>query len=210
MTAAEIVARVRSQFDVSDAEALASLNDRYKRLVGESQWLLQQVNLGTTAIDQATYTLPDNVADLRYVYVQDAEGPSEYSRVGDADILGLKTGRLRTSGSGGVFAPAYSSSGGSQVELYPAPDAAGSTVYGLGAVVPADLALADTPAVPVDFHPALVDGVIADLYARVDERLDLAQVHETRFVSEIERLRRRKNSRVGSGPQQIQVKGYAF
>lgn len=193
------------------AQIDSALNQRYKVANARSKWRMAEVSLGTTVVDQAEYTLAATVKEIESGEI--LVGSSEFTSVGTADLWGLKSGRLGLNGDGGVFAVDYNAAGDPwQIELYPAPDTAGLAIKGLVPMLPAALTNGtDSPIFPDDLHePILVDGAIADLLSRFDERLDMAQWWEDRSNAAVEELRRRANRRGGGGPTQIQVAGYHF
>ena len=210
MTFDEIVAAVKQQggFDVSSGMVEGWVNEVHRQAVAESHWQMSLLSLGTTVVGQATYDVPATVADIVGIYIDSGDGPAHYGRVGTLDVWELRGGRRWLTGSGGVFAPAFSSAGQAQIELYPAPTTAGDTIQALTAGIPADMATGGSPVIPADMHGDLVDGAIALGLLRVDERPEQALVFEQRFRAMVGKLRRRKNSRVGSAPSRLQVAGY--
>lgn len=202
MTIAEIIAAAKTEggLDATDAQVQGWVNNRLRRLYAESLWRMQERSLGVTVAGTGRYAIPADVADIRRVTV----GGTPYSAASTEELWNLRAGTQYLSGLGGVFAPGYDDTT-DYIELWPVPDTAGQQIVALAAAVPADLTLSDTPAIPSDFHDLLVEGAIADGLARLDEHLQESDRWEARWTAGVERLRRRRNSRVGSGPQQIRV-----
>ena len=209
MNLGELVTALRTEggTDATVAQAKSWLNDAHKRMVARAKWRMAQISLGTTVTDQAEYALDSDVVDLEGLLV----GSAPYERASQRDLWKLKAGNATLSGPGGVYAPDFTSAGVRQIELYPAPEVDGTAISGLAALLPATLvADADVPIVPEDFHQALVTGAIAIALERQDERLAEAADFRTRFDQEVEMLRRRGNSLIGSGTVAIQVGGIPF
>lgn len=201
--------------DVSRTQALQWLNDRYREMVARSKWRMAELQLFTTVAGQAGYNLADDVIDVDSLLVADpadSTGYAPYSRVSARDIFALRNGQSRMRGRGGVFAPQFSATGTQQLQLYPVPTVGGLVVTALVALQPGALAdtTASVPIVPEDYHPSLRDAAVAVGLRLFEERLDLAVAHEQAFENKIEELRRRKNSRIGSGPSQMAVAGFHY
>lgn len=187
-------------FDASEETVATWARDRYRRLLGESQWQRQEFSMGATVAGQARYPLSTFVVDVRKVRVGDAP----YERASVEELWDVKYGTA--SFSTGVFVPGYSELETLEsIELYPVPTEGGDEITLLAAVLPVDLGLDTEPRIPRDFDHVIVEGCIADGLARVDERLPEADRWEGLFAAGVEKLRRRRNSRVGSGPTRIRV-----
>lgn len=211
----EIVAAVKDQggLDASESVRGAWVNEVHRTAVVKSKWLMQSVSLGLTVVGTEAYDIPDRVAEIDGLYLDAADGPAHYRRVGTTDLWDLKSGRARLSGSGGVFAPQFTATtnttagGVAQVELFPVPDEAGVDIVTLAALIPVDLTNGDEPLVPADMHGDLLDGAISLGIARLDERLDSASAYAQKFAAMVDELGRRRNRRVGGEPQRIQLWG---
>lgn len=214
MTGDEAVTAVRSEagFDITEARAKEVITQRVREAVARAKWAMQEVSVSSTVADQRLYTLPSDVVDAERVWVVGADGGiTEYDRKSPRDLMGLRSGRLRRTGTGGFFAPNFDSAGVAQIELYPAPENTGDTIYAYAAVQASDIAdwAVEVTVIPVQFHERiLVDGPVASLLARIDERVAEADRFEGRFEDAVVKLERHKNSRIGSGPQQAAVVGY--
>lgn len=205
MTLDELVAAVQSQFDASAAQVQQWANDRQRRMVAKSLWRGVQKDVGSTVAGQAAYTVEQDMVDLQALMVDGV--PYGEAAVEEMWALAAGTGRLV---GDGVFAPSFTSAGVPQVQLYPVPSEAGLSITGLMAYEPVTMVSGDSPIIPVDLHPHLLDGVIADGYEQLDGRWDLATPHEQRFEQGIVELRSRRLSRIGGGPVRAQVAGYDF
>lgn len=205
LTLAEMRARVLDEggFDVETATVDGWLNDRLRKLVGYSLWRKGLVAIGSTVIGESVYELSDDVVDLEWVTV----GGVRYDRKSLEELNDVLTGVRRAYGSGGIFAPTFSGDGSSEsIRLYPTPDEAGLDIIGQAALLPSNMTdPAGYPPIPADYHEALVAGAIATGLKRVDERHDSAQPFDLEFQEAQESLRRRRNSRQGSGPHRIRV-----
>lgn len=206
MTVDEIIAAVASE-GLSSAEALALINERYYEANAKARYNRVTETLGTTVAGTTNYALTDAIIDVDRIRI----GTAEYAPASQEQIAGLYSGRLtfrRSTGVSGVFAPDYTAAGVVQIEVYPAPETTGDTIYVEGVEAPTALvAGSGTPIFPADLHgKILVDGTIALVRARTDERLDTAQWFEQRFVEGVEELRRRAIGRTrAAGPVQIQL-----
>lgn len=213
MLASEMVAAVKSEggFDtqsgnISDATILSWLNEAYRRLVGEARWSKSTRELGPTVAGEPQYTLSDDVTDVAAIHVA---GSTPWLRVTTTDLWEIQSGVRRIAGAPGVFAPDYKADGTAVVELYPPPDATGETISALATVLPSALTLSPdtTPAVPQDFHQSIVDGAIAIGLHRIYERHDAAAPYDQKLDAAVQKLERRGNSRVGSGPARAKIWG---
>lgn len=208
MNAAGIITAVQDQTgtDASRATVLSLLNEKYGEMCSRSRWLLETISLGSTVAGTAEYALPDNVIEL----ISLRAGSYRFGEIGAKDYWDLLARGTGTwDGRRGAYAPTYSSTGGTSVSLWPTPDVSGTALTALASVQPADLTDAgtSTPVVPADVHGALIDGTSSLVLSRIDERSDLAIPFEQRFQEAVERLRRRKNSRVGGDGMQAQIRG---
>ena len=188
---------------VSEATVGERVNDKYAEMVVRARWRKAEVNLAATVVDQAEYSIADtSIRDIEKLRVED----TNYQRVGQEDLWEFRSGERYARN---VFAPDYTSGGLDQIELYPAPEDAGDTIYALAVLSPPPLSSdSDQTILPSEFNPYIVSGVVAWFLKMVDERLDEAQYHAQEFENGIEMLRRRRNQRFGKGPVQIGVAGY--
>lgn len=205
-TMGEIVdaALLEGGIDATPAQGLVWANDRYRRLVGGAKWRKLERDLGPTVVDQARYTLADDVVDVLSVRVG---GSAPYRLISIEDLWELQSGESFRTTTRGLFAPAYDDDSEAEaVELSPTPDTAGLAVKALVAVLPPALGVSDTPKVPEDFHmTGIKAGVIADGLKLIDEQHAEGQVWEGEFTDAVERLRRRRVGRVGRGPAAIRL-----
>lgn len=214
----DIVTAVVTQggFDSSAADTSTSIvqgwvNEVYKDVVADAQWMMALETLATTVAGQAAYSLPDNVADVRSLSLPDEQGnPGDWQPKSIEDLWGLVRGSSRLVGSGGVFAATAASDGTKQIQLYPVPTTTGVAITGLVALIPPDLVNGRTPAIPEDLHGRLIDATIALALLRVEKRPDLAQPFDARKQELRDALIRRKNSRMGSTPTRMQLEFVDF
>lgn len=192
MQFSELVAAVRDQggFDTSStgstaAEIKSWVNEAYKRMVVRSKWRKAQIQLALTVAGEDTYAVPELVEDI---------------------IDGLEI-----DGEAIEWESDYADDGTAQIVLGSAPDTTGTPITALCALAPPPLVSdTDVPIVPGDFHDALVDGAIGTGMRRVEERIQEADSYDARFLDETEKLRRRGNMRLKSGPAILQVEGYRY
>lgn len=176
---------------VSQADALAIVNERYLQANSEARWNRIASTLTTTVAGQSNYSIDADVVDLDYLRI----GTTEYEPVAQEQIWGIQSGRLRLRADG-VFAP--DSQG--QLELYPAPAVTGSAIETLTVQDPDPLTVTpdSTPIFPAALHgPILIDGSIALIRSRTDERMGPAGAFEQKYVNAVEDLRLRANRRIG-------------
>lgn len=215
MVTSAIVARViaeggfdTSASDTSAATLLSWINEAYRQMVGDAEWLRAERNLGNTVANQDIYTLADDIVQVSRISV----GTNDRWKIVDAEeLVDLKwSGGMALYGAPGVAAVVYDEASKLQkLQLWPAPTAAGQPIEVLASILPADLTTAPdlTPAIPVDLHDALVDGAIGLGRLRVDERADLAQPFLEKFQAAVGKLVKRRRSRLQSGAWQASVNG---
>lgn len=194
--------------DVTDPEARRWALESARRINAEAHFLTAEVSLGTTVAGQSTYPLAQSMVDLTMVRV----GDGEYTRVSPREMWELQSGRGRLRGSGGVFAPAYSATGVVSVEFYPTPARSGIPIQSFQVIDIPEPVLWETshPPFPSDFDRYVVHGAAAVGLAIRDDRFDAAQWHEERANQAVGLMKRRRYSRIGSGPARIRVKGKDF
>ena len=222
MTFEQLCDKLTTQFEVTQAQAVAFVNERLARMVVESEYLIVTKSLGTTVANQGSYALDTGITDdqtlvdLALVKITDSAGDTtlyggthieQLWRVdaGVAEVVGDPA-----TGEGGVFAIDYQSDGDLELRLEPAPEEADNTITGLWATTPTVLTYTTATAlpVPVDVHTHLLDGAKADCYDLEDNQALSAKM-EANFAQGIAKLVKRKNSRGdGSGPHRMQVWGY--
>lgn len=209
MDAATLISNIISQSgtDASRATVLSLLNESYGTQLTRSRWLKEVTSLGNTVAGTSDYTVPDGVVEILGLRV----GAYEFDPVSIEEMWSLSSQTGSWNGRDGVFAPNYSSTGGTTVTLYPTPTVNGTAITVLSPMIGGDLTDSggSVPVTPSDTHGSLIDGTTALVLLRVDERPDLAQSFQARFDSATEELRRRKNGRVG-GPIQAKIAGIHF
>ena len=220
MTFESLVDKVTSQFEVTQAQAVAFANERLDRMLAESEYLLVAKSLGTTTADTETYVLDTGITDdqtlvdLSIVKIEDSSGDvTLYKGVGIEDLWHVDAGlaEVTVESGEGVFAIQPQSDGDLELRLSPAPEETGRTILGLWAMIPTALTYGGgSTALPIPrhTHPNLLDGVRADCYD-VEDRQDMSAKMEASFAQGISKLIKLKNSRGdGSGPHRMSVWGY--
>lgn len=205
----ELVSQVRDewQVDATDAQILAALNTRHRRMVARSRCFRKEVALGPTVAGQDAYALPAELVELYLLTVNGTPwGPARFE-----DFAALKAGDcgLQLRGPGGVFVQDATAGGGEQARLYPAPDTAGQPITAWAAVRAPELALTPavvSPVIPAEFFEQLVAGAASILIRRFDTRFDLADSLDGQFDAACEELRRQVERRYGPRLKQIPVR----
>jgi hypothetical protein len=189
MTFETIVDDLVALFDVTQAKAVAVVNDRLQDMVARSTALRALKSLGTTVAGQASYSLDATVVQVHKVYIVNGTETTLYE--GSAtleDFIDLTAAAADTCGNWYVTEPDTDSSALTEnLRLYPAPDTGGLTITGLVAIRPATLTYATATALPVpaDVHDSLKEGAKAVLYAeegRQDEAAPSVVQYETGIV----------------------------
>lgn len=204
----EMVTRLTSQYDVTQAQAVAFVNERLARLVSESEFMMVSKSLGTTTANQSNYQLAADLVDLSAIKIVNGADVSLYYGVSLDDLWRGDAGR----GSPTGFAIDYQADGDPEIRLEPAPETAGLTILGLYAQQPTVLTYGSTATIPVpaDVHTHLLAGAQADCLDQ-EGRQDLAGKYEARFEEGVRKLIRRKNSRGDSvAPQRMSVMGWDY
>ena len=204
----EATVRLTSQFDVSQAQATAFLNERLARRIAESEWALVKKSLGTTTANVSNYQIPADLVDLQAVRVDNGTDTALYYATSLDDLWRADVGARDATG----FALDYQADGDVEIRLSPAPDTAGLTITGLYAALPSTLTYGSSAAVPipVDVHTHWLAGGQADCYD-LEGRQDLSAKYEARCETGIEKLRRRRNSRGdGAAPTRLRLKGWDY
>jgi hypothetical protein len=204
----EATVRLTSLYDVTQAQAVAFLNERLARMVAESEWLMVTKSLGTTVADQANYALAADLVDLAAVKIVNGDDTWLYYGTSLDDLWREDAGDGDTSG----FAIDYQADGDPELRLEPAPDTAGLDITGLYAQLPTVLAYGSSSVVPLprDVHRDWLAGGRADCLDK-EGRQDLAAKYEQQYEQGIVKLRRRKNSRGDSAaPQRLLIGDYDF
>jgi hypothetical protein len=188
--------------DATQAQAQGWALDRYRRLVGGAKWRKLKRPIATTVAGQAAYQVADDVVDVLSLRVGRS---APYKLISIEELWEIESGASVRITSRGLFAPAFDDDDALEyVELFPVPETDGETITALCAVIPPDIALTDEPKVPRDFDHVIKAGVIADGLALIDED-PAAASWEAVFQEGVERLRRRRNSRIGSGPAAVRL-----
>jgi hypothetical protein len=195
-----------SAVDTSRAVVLGWVQTRYDGALSASRYRKMAVEFGPTVVGQAQYAVPAHVLDLSRLRVG---GSKPWLRVTLTELWEIQAGASWVYDAAGVFAPNFEVDGDQVVELYPAPGKAGDAISTVCEVTDTT-ALADsgasTPNIPADLHrPILVKGGIAEGLSTIEKRPDLAASFESEAAAAIKELKRRANSRIGSGPWRARV-----
>jgi hypothetical protein len=198
-----LVSRLRGMTAVDPDEAKARINQAHKRMCAEAEALKARITVGVTIVGEDTYELDPDIVQLLSLRV---DGHAyERKSMDELDDLGANDAWAYGYPQR-YFAPEFSAIGGGEVAIWPVPTSAGLTITGRAAMLPPDLVNdADYPSLPADFHEDLVDGAMATVLRRDDERFAEADAIEARFLQRCRDLRGRLNKRVGSGPVRIAV-----
>jgi hypothetical protein len=196
---------------VSRATVGSWINDAYRQLAAETNFLKALVSLGETVAGTSQYAIPENVLDVRRITVNGVP----FIRVGVEQIFDARAFGGRVLGdAGGTFSPGYATTGARVIEVYPTPDTSGYAIDALATVAGVGMVSeTDTPAIPEDFHPALKAKAIAMGLRLIYERHDDADRWELQFSNPgagngaVEKLKRRGNSQIGSGPTRVRLVG---
>lgn len=192
MTWADLIADVRAQIDTTADQAYRWLLDRARVMNAETDFLVAEATLAGVDAQQE-YSLPTDWVKVEAVVVNG----TPYRR---STFAGMDAARCAASSR-----PIYSDAVGAPpvLAIWPPPSTGAAIVIRYVQDVPDNRA--GSPPFPADFHSALADGAIATGLARADERFDSAGYFEARFNDAIQRLRRRRHSRVGRGGVPIRL-----
>lgn len=184
------------------------VNEAIRRFAALSLWVTDEREIATTVADQDTYELSDDVIDVLGLMVADS---SRWQRASTKQMWGYRTGERSLSVNyGGAFAPRFGPDGLKKIGLFPTPSESGLSIWALAAVMPADLSGTDVPPFPEDHEDTLLAFALETLYSEVDENVTTGQYYGQKARAGAEALRRRANSRIGSGPVQAQIMGVHF
>jgi hypothetical protein len=214
------IARVQAQFDstaaVSNDSAVRSwIHECLQEAVGEARWLKKSLALGPTVADQSEYALPaDGTTDATPTEVVDivalcVNASKPWLRISTVEMWELQAGAGRLSRAAGAFAPNFQTDTDPVVELYPTPNTAGQTIEALAAVLPLDIGDATSGAtvlpIPDDLAGRIcIDGPIGLGFERIGEGQDPTG-YRARFTEGKLELKRRANTRIGSGATRARV-----
>lgn len=207
MDLSALVAAVKEVSDAPRDRIEQWINDRYRRMVAESRWRMVETTIASTIAGTSVYAVAPELVDLQSLKVGDVV----YTAASRGELWVLRDPNDNKYLSGpGIYVPSFDGAGGAAIELYPTPGEDGIAIVALSAYVPETLTGSDVPIIPLDMHDALLSGAIAESLRVLDARADLAAPYEDRFLSAIELMRRRSNSRIGSEPVTPRIKGVHF
>lgn len=214
MLLGEAITAVRTEggFDVSSTNSSTDVITGWiwqavNAALGESKWRKQSRELGPTVADQAQYLLPDEVVDVASVRVNGGRPWALASSLEDVWQVQAGDGYVRN--APGVFFANFEADTDSVVELWPVPTEAGLSIEAIAAILYADTAGADTTTtlpLPQDLvRPIAVNGAVAIGLALLENRHGDAREHQGKADAATATLKRRANSRVGSGPSMMRI-----
>jgi len=231
MTFEQLVGRLTGLFDVTQTRAVDVANERLGMMVAQAQSLRAILSLGVTVADQARYTLPSNVVHVfKVMLTEDESFPGDNVLPPDdavpgtdtgvyegvvsiEDLWDISVGDMDLADDAKVFAVepnADSDMTTESIRLRPAPSTADLGIIALVALRPAVVTYATATAlpIPVDQHPALLDGAKAELFDE-EGRQDEAAKHDASFQLGVQALSGAVNKRgKGSGRHRMRVSGY--
>jgi hypothetical protein len=192
--------------DLTTTERDRLLNEGYRKLVCEADWLRAAVEVGPTAVGTDDYALPSTVYRILRLsvnglpfYPTDEETIQDYT-AGDAYY------RL-PSGSGWYYLT-YDSAGAERVSLYPSPTTAGHSIIARAVLRPNLLtADADEPLVPYEYCRYIIEYAKSIAYGSVEDSQDLQAFYRGEFDRGVAELRALRNSKRGRAPVSAKVVG---
>lgn len=198
-----LVSRLRGMTAVTESEAKARINQAYRQMVADAEAIKSRITFGPTVVGQADYEIDPRVIAIRTLRV----GGYAYDRQAIDDLDDLVANDAWVRGAyRGFFAPNFSAGANPEVTIYPVPTADGVTMTARASLLPDDMIEdGEYPKLPADFHEDLVDGAMATVLRRDDERLGDSQALEARFKERIRELHGRLNRRVGGGPARVKL-----
>jgi hypothetical protein len=211
-TVESIVDDLRAEFDVTQAKALAVLNDRLQDLVTRSTALRAVKSLGTTVAAQTSYALDATIVKVLKVWIVNGTETATYEGTSTLeDFVDLTADDVQTDGRWYTVEPDSDSSMLTEnLRLYPAPSTAGRTITGLVALRPAAVTYATATALPIptDVHDSLYQGARAKLFEQ-ESRQDEAAVPRAEYEQGIKDLLGGVQKR-GKGSQgtRMRIRGY--
>lgn len=208
MDAASIITAVISQggTDASRATVLSVLNEAYQTQLADSRSFRTFTIYDTATAGVNYFDITEEIYEVHFLSVGDSR---PYEPVGGDVYAAVLAGNATA--TGGIYCDFPGPDGATpRIYFYPVPETNGTSIkLSYSGVAPAltDSALV-RPATPLDTHGSLIDGTLAIILARIDERPDLAAPFQQRFDAVTEKIRRRRNARAfGGRPAQIQVRG---
>lgn len=214
MTFESIVDDLVALFDVTQAKAVAVLNDRLQDMVARSTALRAVTVIDTTVADQTSYALDPTIVKVFKVWTDDGTTTTTYEGSSTLeDFIDLTAAQATTCGNLYVTeADSDSSVTTDNLRLYPAPSTTGLDINGLVALRPAVLTYATATALPIptDSHDNLREGSKAVLY-REEGQENLAATPDGKYEQGIRELLEGVQARgKGSGRHRMRVAGYDF
>lgn len=191
-----------STFDADDTQVLRWLNRRHQKMVARSRCLKQTIEVATTTAGTAFYPL-----DVIEAYYFEVDGVP-CGRARHPDRYANSQGALVWSGAGVLVIADADEDGVRGVTLVPTPTETGKSINAYVAGHAPVLEAGDALVIDDEEVDALLAGMWASAYTRLEDRPDMAASAEAVFDAGCEELRRRVMRRFrGSGPPQIRVQG---
>lgn len=214
MTFEALCDKIVAGFDVTQQQAVDAANERLSTMVTKAESLRAIISLGTTVASQQSYSLASNVVKVFKVWIDFTAGTQTYDGAATIEeFIDLAANLATTNGNWYVTEPdADADMNTENLRIWPAPSEAGKTINGLVALRPATLTYTSntTIPIPIDQHPALLDGVRAEL-SEGEGRQDQAPLWEQSYAAGIEEIKEEENSRAkGSGHHRMRMRGYDF
>lgn len=202
----EVIDEMRARApELTPARAVKMANWRLARMVANAGFKTKVSVLATTVADQATYSVPTSVTDIRRAWID----TGRYDWASYDDMVELTADRALvdySDGKSGVVTLTSDEDGTPVLYFYPAPDTSGLDITVEQSFQNTDLAYGSgsVTVLPTHIVPYWAEGCYAEAY-EASARQDLAAQHEQRYDEGTELLRRYKNSRGGSGPRRIRL-----
>lgn len=211
MTFEALVDRLTALFDVTQAHAVDVANERLADLATKSTAIRAVISLGTTTSGTSSYTLASNVVKIIQAKATYSAGTVIYDGVVSIeDLWDTDVGDTTISGNVIAIEPDSDTSATTDnFRIYPTPTESGKTITALVALRPATLTYTSGTAlpIPVDQHPALLDGCKAELFDE-EGRQDEAAKHDASFQLGVKALESQVNKRGKSTSTRMRLAGY--
>jgi hypothetical protein len=183
----------------------AWVSTQINEALARSKFRKQMREIGPTIAGQSQYAVPSDVVDMRYAVI----AGRIWRVVSMDDFIDLKVGlRSRRAGVPGVIAASFEADADAVIDLYPTPDQGAQTITAVVAVTVGDLTdeTKELP-LPLDVQSRIaIDGAIGLGHQRLEEDAESAAPYLQRFEEGVAMLSKRTNTRIGSGPGQIQIR----
>lgn len=178
--------------------------------LSESKWRKQRREIGPTVAGQAQYVVPEEVVDVETLRVGGGRAWALIPSVGELWEIQSGNGYFRNAPGGflGTFEP----DADSVIELWPVPTESDLPIEALCAIGLSEneflgFGLVSHIPLPEDLaRPIAVNGAVAIGLRLLENRHEDAAAHDALKDKAVATLKRRANSRIGSGPSFIPVR----